>query len=455
MNIRATITSVVLTLALSMSGSAQDWTLLLPYRIYNVITNPLNPNTVYATNYSHRLFRTRDGCATWDTLYSGEFGTVNNYLTSIATCPADTNILLVGGFAYDGIKRTTDGGETWERVLNDQNGPRFWTISDAIAFDPNDPDIVYAARGQTYNAVYRSMDRGATWDSIGAFDRSITKRICTIAIREDSSNILVLGCEGGIVMLSQDSGRTWGKMRSNGDKDSIFPDSEIPKIVFSRIDPRVGYYIVAISDANAIKDNGGLFKTTDGGYNWERIAFGDTSFWAVETRNNRGVDDIMVGGFRTFTLPSVIKGDSVVQRSLDGGITWENINDVPWTENEVGRTTANVWIIRYDERIHRWYLATEAGLFIRQETVNSVDEERTSMQLRVTSYADHLLMSSDRSLQGARWIIADLQGRTLASGMLETAEPARVALPAHASGLYVVSVQTQDGSVAAQPLMLH
>lgn len=454
MNPRNVIVTIALALTMSTMVTAQDWTLLLPYRIYNVITNPLNPNTVYATNYSHRLFRSQDGCATWDTLFTGEFGTVNNYLTSIAMCPADTNVLLVGGFAYDGIKRTTDGGETWERVINDPDGARFWTISDAIAFDPNDPNIVYAARGQTYNSVYRSMDRGATWDSIGAFGRNVTKRICTIAIREDSSNVLVLGCEGGIIMLSQDSGRTWGRMRSNGDKDSIFADSEIPKIVFSRIDPRVGYYIVAISDANAITNNGGLFKTTDGGYTWNRIAFSDTSFWAVETRNNRGVDDIMVGGFRTFTLPTVIKGDSVVQRSLDGGITWENINNAPWTENEVGRTTANIWVIRYDARIHRWYMATEAGLFIRQETINSIDDERYAMPLRVTTFEDHLLFSSDRSLYGARWSITDLQGRMLASGTLETAEPARVTLPAHASGLYVVSVHAHDGATAAQTLML-
>src|SRR5690606_31995666 len=134
---------------------------------------------------------------------------VQNYLTSVAQCPADTSVLLVGGFAYDGVRRTTNSGESFSRVLSDPTFARFWVISDAIVFDPNDANTVYVARGMSENTIHRSRDRGATWEQMSSVPQTVTRRICTMTIRPDSTHIIYLGCQGGIILRSDDSGRTW------------------------------------------------------------------------------------------------------------------------------------------------------------------------------------------------------------------------------------------------------
>jgi photosystem II stability/assembly factor-like uncharacterized protein len=354
---------------ISAQTPSHSWKPLTNSRAYTIKINPLNRNTLYIGNADDKVLRSYDAGLTWDTLLAGSGGS-GSHLSTFHICRNDTNVLLAGGWVYQGLRRSTDGGATWQMVLSDPTFTRIWFLSEALVEDPNSPNILYVSRGQVSNDIYRSMDCGATWELMSVIPQSVTTRLHTIAIRPDSTNILFVGGQTGVIARSDDSGRTWRPVPVDGKLVPLPSDAELPKIIFSKRNPQIGYAVITISNPDSIAGNGGLFQTRNGGASWNRIAFNDTSLWAVEIQPVGNREDVWIGGFRTWTLPSVIKGDSVVRRSSDGGTTWLNYDDVPWMENEQGNVIANVWIIRYDTLSGRLYLSTESGLYVLEEPVS-------------------------------------------------------------------------------------
>jgi photosystem II stability/assembly factor-like uncharacterized protein len=431
---------------MAMTVQAADWRLLLPKKSYTVRINPLDANKIVVGGWANQMYRSNDGGRTWETKEVGSLFSGSS-LTSLFWSSADTSVLVCAGFNFTGIKRSSDGGETWEQVLLDEPTlRRMWFISEAIIEDQTDPTVLFAARGTIYNSIWRSTDTGATWDSISVISSDLTGRICTIASRPDSTNILFAGCKSGVMFRSDDGGLNWDRVPINGQLDSIRPDSEIPKIVFSRRDPMVGYAVVAIADEGAINGNGGVLKTTDGGWSWDHIALVDTSFWAVDTRPlpDGSDDEVYVGGFRTWTLLTLIKGDSLVFHSSNGGADWTRYEDIPWGKNEVNDTIQNVWSIRWDTVGNRIYMATEVGLYVLDEGMSvNADIEHHSSDLRVIVDADMLHVTDQAEItQPASWSIYSMDGGQRLAGEGGPGDRSLIPLTTLPSGRYVLTWTT-------------
>merc|ERR1711974_241003 len=73
-----------------------------------------------------------------------------------------------------GIYKTTDGGQTWEQTLGDDE----WTGAASLIIDPRDPDVLYAATWQHHRTVaawmgggpksgiHKSVDGGDSWTEL-------------------------------------------------------------------------------------------------------------------------------------------------------------------------------------------------------------------------------------------------------------------------------------------------
>lgn len=420
--------------------SAQTWTLLSPTLSHTVVLNPEDPNKLYLGNWANQLLRSDDRGVTWRTVETGDIN-APNFLTSVVVSTADTSVIMIGGFNFDGIKRSPDGGANWQRALADTvNNARMWYISEAIVEDPSRPGLLYAARGATSNGIWRSSDNGITWDSVSAIPGQLTGRLCTMAIRPDSTNILFVGAVGGQIFRSDDSGRTWERVPVLDGNLTIRSDSEIPKIVFSPRDPLTGYAVVTIIIAQNIKNNGGLLKTTDGGATWNRIAFADTSLWAVDVRTANGQDEVFVGGFRVDNTPTTIIGDGLMFRSPDGGTTWSRITNIPWGKNELGDTLRNCWVIRCDPSSRRVYLAATTGLYALDEPVSVSDDSVTPASTQSLSAIVHGgiidVGASDWTSAPTQWTITDMRGRIVAHGRHDGPLPLRIDASGLVSGTY-------------------
>ena len=243
---------------------------------------PGDPLTYYFGGTGGGVFKTTDAGISWTNVTDGFFGVGS--VGSIRVAPSDTNVIYVGtGSAStrgnisvgDGMYRSDDAGKTWEHV-----GLRHAGQIGALAIHPEDSDLVYAAAlGYIFGpnderGIYRTKDGGQTWEQV----LHISDRTGFVEIQMDPNNPRILyagawraerkpwtmisGSEDGGIFRSRDGGDTWERVE-NG-----LPTGMIGKTA------------VAISAANSDRiwvlleaegERGGLYRSDDGGESFTRI----------------------------------------------------------------------------------------------------------------------------------------------------------------------------------------
>ncbi len=327
-------------------GQVYKWRKILNEKTFDVHVNPLNYNTIYASSDGRVLYCSEDGGRTWRKESIG-FITGHSMLNNLMVDAVDTNCLFVAGLSFGTVQRSTDRGKTWRNALGGEITDReIIANGKTVIPKPDEPGTYYLGDYKT-STVYRSTNSGATWDSISVvYDwvdsldeySNPTMRvngrlpICSMGIRPDSTNILFTGSINGDISISIDGGYTWRRTDTLYDvpkKDS--KDCEITWIQFSPRNPMYGYAIITYA-TNVNRPNGGIWRTTDGGYHWDPLALQDTSLWALAVRQNGDKDEVVIGGFNdlngTFNAQP---GNGVVHTSFDSGNSWiKNDEEFDW-----------------------------------------------------------------------------------------------------------------------------
>ncbi len=159
-----------------------------------------------------KLWRSMDGGASWTAAAPVE---ANSSVGAIAVSPFDSNTVIFGsglGFIYRNSAALASNGTTkWANAL-----PRAGFIS-SIAFDPTNPNIVYAVYSSfkilpTDAHVYRSIDGGVTWTPSDGAGASALPDIPTWRLIVNPYNPLqlFLGSDLGL-FVSLDGGTTWNR----------------------------------------------------------------------------------------------------------------------------------------------------------------------------------------------------------------------------------------------------
>ena len=257
------------------------------YVVDHIVFDPAHPATVYAAAWSVEtdggdVFRSDDGGRTWRAL-AGMHG---KSVRSFALAPSDPSILIAG--ALDGVFRSRDRGERWERISPPRH-PEIKNI-ESLAIDARDPEVIYAG---TWHLPWKTVDGGRTWDSIkqGVIDDSDVFSI--ILDPHDPSVVYASACTG--IYKSEDAGAHFRKVQG-------IPKSARRTRMLRQhpIDPNMVY-------AGTTE---GLWVSINAGQTWRRV-----------TADTVIVNDVLVDARHPGTV-LLATDRSGVLRSENGGTTF-------------------------------------------------------------------------------------------------------------------------------------
>nr|WP_290930570.1 hypothetical protein [Haliscomenobacter sp.] len=206
-------------------------------------------------------------------------------------------------------------------------GPFRGGRSAAVTGVPGKPNLFYF--GSVGGGVWRSKDGGQTWGNIsdGYFGGSIG----AVAVSEYDNNVIYVGggektVRGNVsygygMWKTQDAGKTWQKI-------GLEKAMHIPRVRIHPKNPDLVYAAV-LGDLFKASEERGVYRSKDGGKNWERILFANADAGAVDLLidpNNPRVLYATTWRIRRtpYSLDSGGEGSSL-WKSTDGGDTWTNL----------------------------------------------------------------------------------------------------------------------------------
>lgn len=189
------------------------------------------------------LFRSQDGGRTWQVLPDMR----DKSIRALRLAPSDPKIVVVG--ALDGVFRSRDGGNSFERI-SPANHAEIKDI-ESLAVDPNNPDIIYAG---TWHLAWKTENGGQSWHSIkqGVIDDSDVFSI--IVDFNNPQNVYLSACSG--IYKSENAAELFRK---------------VPGIPFSARRTRVLKQDPLNPATVYAGTTEGLWKTVDAGKTWKRI----------------------------------------------------------------------------------------------------------------------------------------------------------------------------------------
>ncbi len=229
-------------------------------------------------------------------------------IRSLAVYPQDPNRILAGSEV--GLYRSEDRGATWDLVESPvPDGAQIWSV----AVHPTNPDIIFF--GTKPPGVYRSTDGGKHWEKLPApiVDRCFAgaPKVTNIVFDPRDSRSVWAGVEIDGVYCSRDGGDNWVHLPPLGDN---FLNQDVHGLTIAQGKPTKIH--VTTPD--------GIWTSTTEGESWSLHGF-PRFFEKDKISYCRGVavkpdnpDVIFVGN------GDFIPGKTgAIQRSTDGGKTWE------------------------------------------------------------------------------------------------------------------------------------
>ena len=268
------------------------------------------------------VYRSLDAGKTWTHIGLRESGQIGR----IRVHPRDHDLLYVavignlfGDHEERGLFRSTNGGETWEKVLYLSDG----TGVVDVAMDPTNPRILFAGAwavrrtpwtidsGSLDGGVYKSADGGDSWARVeGGLpnDGMVGRTSVSISAANPERVWALVEAEGdaGGLYRSDDAGESWRRVNRE-----------------RRFLQRAWYYIHVIADPidedTVYVLNTGFFKSTDGGEDFEQVQVphvDNHDLWINPTDN-----DVMINA-----------NDGGANVSFTGGASWSTQQNQPTAE---------------------------------------------------------------------------------------------------------------------------
>ena len=253
----------------------------------------------------------------------------------------DTNLLLVA--ARDGIYRSKDRGNNWERITP-ENDPELRNFH-SVATDPRDANTIYVG---TTHLPWETHDGGLTWERFGHKDNGVIDDSDIFCIQIDNTNpdtVFMSACSG--IYKTQNAGEKWAKLPgipfTSRRTHVIFQHPTQPELVFAGTTE-------------------GLWRSADSGQSWALVTNRRQVINAVAAHADHP-ERIYIG-----------TEDSGVLVSTDSGMTFEpsnlgfinrQVRVVAHDRTERGRVYAGVL---FDKADGGFFVSEDGGVTWQQST---------------------------------------------------------------------------------------
>jgi hypothetical protein len=287
----------------------------------------------------------------WQSLGPANIG---GRITDLVAHPTQTNTVFAGA-ATGGVWKSTDAGATFTQVWNPTLTPSIGALA------VTSTGTLYAGTGEANpgggsvtfpgGGVFRSTDGGASWQSLGLTG---TDRIGRIAADPANANRLFVAAAGNLFVSggqrglyrTTDGGTTWQLVLAGTTGTTGAVD-----VAISPTDPNRVY---AVMWDHHRQPNGrvyggagsGLYRSTDGGATWTRLAGGLPA--AGANLGRMGVAVARSDPNRLYAIASDTSGDFVgFWTSTNGGDTWTQLTNtsvVSAAQSTFGWWFGRIWV---------------------------------------------------------------------------------------------------------------
>jgi len=307
------------------------------------------PNVFFMAQVNGGVWKTTDYGHTWSPIFDDQpTGSVG----SLAVAASDPSVIYVGSgeglhrpdlSVGDGVYKTTNGGRSWTHL-----GLRDGQQIAQIAVDPRNANRLFVAvAGHPYGpneerGIFRSTDGGQTFERVlykdentGGADVQIdasnpeTVYASLWEAREGPWENGSWNGTGGGIFKSTDGGKTWRQLTRGLPEGVVQANLSIAPSQPARL-------FASVASLTGV----GLYRSDDGGENWS-LATTDTR---PATRIGGG--DLPVLRFDPKNAEVVYSASIVCWKSVDGGKTWTGIRGAPG-----GDDYQNIWINPNDTNI--------------------------------------------------------------------------------------------------------
>ncbi len=202
-------------------------------------------------------------------------------IADIAIHPANPTTWYVA-VGSGGVWKTVNAGTTWTALFEDQPS---YSIG-CVRIDPNHPEVIWVGTGEAVSGrhvawgdgVYRSPDGGKSWTNMGL---ETAEHISEILIDPRDSNVVFVAAEGPLwssggergLFKTADGGRNWNAVLT------VDGDTGVTSAVFAPDDPDV-IYAASYQRRRRVWSflgggpGSGIHRSADGGESWERMTEG-------------------------------------------------------------------------------------------------------------------------------------------------------------------------------------